>query len=70
MKLSAPHLENLFIQNPGAEHSDAVGVDGGMVAPHEVFGDLLLAVDDDGDGLLLHTDGHTMPPKRDHNEVR
>lgn len=63
MKLSASHLENLFIQNPGAEHSDAVGVDRGIVAPQEGFGDLLLAVDNDGDSLLLHADGHAMPPK-------
>lgn len=61
-KPSAPHLENLLIQDPGSEHGDAVGVDGGPLAPEEGFDDLLLAVDDDGDGLLLHADGHAVPP--------
>lgn len=61
-KPSAPHLENLLIQDPGAEHGDAVGVDGGPLAPEEGFADLLLAVDNDGDGLLLHADGHAVPP--------
>lgn len=62
-KLSVPHLENLLIQDAGAEHSDAVGVNGRMLTPEEGFADLLLAVDNDGDGLLLHADGHTVPPK-------
>lgn len=56
------YLENFLIQNPGAEHGDAVSADGSLVTPQEVFGDLLLTVHDDGDRLLLHTDGHTVPP--------
>lgn len=62
------YLENLLIQNPGAEHGDAVGADGSLVTPQEVFGGLLLTVHDDGDRLLLHADGHTVPPAQSQGE--
>lgn len=64
------YLENLLIQDPGAEHSNAIGADGTVVTPEERLGDLLLTVDNDGDRLLLHTDGHTMPPGERHNKER
>lgn len=64
------YLENLLIQDPGAEHGDAVGVDGSVVAPQELFGDPLLTVYNDGDRLLLHADGHAVPPGQGHNEKR
>jgi len=64
------YLENLLIQKPGAEHSDAAGADGGTVASEERLGDLLLTVYDDGDRLLLHADGHTVPPGQSHEKQR
>lgn len=64
------YLENLLIQDPGAENGNAVGVDGGMVTPEELFGDLLLTVYNDGDILLLHADGHTVPPGRGYSKER
>lgn len=33
-----------------------------MVTPVQGLSDLLIAVYNDGDGLLLNTDGHTVPP--------
>ncbi len=76
LKLTWPHspahwkcyLENLLIQDPGAEHGNAVGVDGSVVTPEETFGDLLLTVYNDGDCLLLHTNGHTVPPGEGRNK--
>ena len=59
------YLENVLIQEPGTEHSDAVGVDGGMVAPGKRLGDLLFTVHNDGDILLLHTDSNAVPPCKD-----
>lgn len=56
------YLEKLFVENPGAKHRDAIRADGSVVASEESFGDLLLAVDNDGDRLLLHADGHAVPP--------
>lgn len=41
-----------------------------MVTPEERLDDLLLTVYDDGDCLLLHTDGHTMPPGQKKTEKR
>lgn len=64
------YLENLLIQDPGPEHGDTVGVDGSLVTPEERLGDLLLTVDDDGDRLLLHTDGHAMPPGQGHKKQK
>lgn len=62
-KLSFPHLENLLIQDPGAEHGDAIGQDRRSLTPEERFADLLFAVHDDGDGLLFDADGHSVPPE-------
>lgn len=62
------YLKNLLIQDPGAEHSDAVGVDGSLVTPGERLGDLLLTVYNDSDCLLLHADSHTVPPDQRHNK--
>lgn len=56
------YLEHFLIQESRAEHGDAIGVNGSMVTPEQRFGDLFFTVDDDGDRLLLHTDGHTVPP--------
>lgn len=39
-----------------------------MVTPEERFSDLLLAVYSDGDSLLLHADGHTVPPGQGHKK--
>lgn len=62
------YLEDLLIQKPGAKHGDAFGVNDGALAPREGLGDLLLTVHDDGDRLLLHTDGNAVPPGQGHNK--
>ncbi|TNN88412.1 hypothetical protein EYF80_001194 [Liparis tanakae] len=47
--------------NSGTKDSDAVCIDGGVVAPVEGPGNLLLTVHDDGDTFLFHADSYTMP---------
>ena len=56
-----PYLKDLLVQNPGAEHSDALCVDDSPVASGQRPGHLLLTVHKDGDSLLLNTDGHAVP---------
>lgn len=64
---SCVYLKDFLVKDPGSEHSDPVGVNRGTVTPEEGFGDLLFTVHDDGNSLLLHADGHTMPPVRGNN---
>lgn len=55
------YLIDFLVQNPGAEHGDALGADDRAVASGQRPGQLLLTVDDDGDAFLLHADGHAVP---------
>lgn len=69
-QLTTLYLEDLLIQDPGAKHGNAIGVDGSVVTPGQRLDDLLLTVYNDSDRLLLHTDSHTVPPGRGHNKEK
>lgn len=56
------YLKHLLVQNPGPKHRDAVCADYRFITSVQRLGDFLLTVDDHGDGFLLHTDRHTVPP--------
>lgn len=62
-RYAVPYLKHFLIQDSGAEDGDALCVDDGPVASGQRPGHPLLTVHDDGDALLLHADGHTMPPE-------
>lgn len=57
-----PHLKHVLVQDPGAEHDDAVGVDHGVVAAVQELGGLLLTVQDQGDVLPVDAERDSVPP--------
>lgn len=57
------HLENLLIEESGSEHSDAVGVDLGLVASGQGAGHLLLAVQQQSHVFLGNGESNAMPPR-------
>lgn len=65
-----PYLKDFLIQDSGAKDSNAFCVDNGLVASGEGSGHLLLTVHDDGDTLLLHADGDTMPSVQQVRKMR
>lgn len=56
-----PYLKDFLIQDSGAKDSYALCVDDSLVASSERPGHLLLTIHNDGDTLLLHADGYTVP---------
>jgi len=64
-----PYFKDFLIQDSGSKDSNAFCVDDGLVASAEGPGHLLLTVHNDGDTLLLHTDGYTMPSVQQGSKV-
>lgn len=58
------YLKHFLIQNPGAEHDDAVDVYHGVVTAVQEFGGLLFAVQDQGDIFLVDTESNSVPPAK------
>lgn len=56
-----PYLKDLLIQDSGPKDSDALRVDNRPVTSAERLGHLLFTVHNNGNALLLHADGHTVP---------
>lgn len=54
-------LKHFHIQYAGAKDNDAISVNEWVVAAPQILGGLLLAVQYQGDVLLMHTDGHAVP---------
>ena len=68
-KISLSYLKDLLIQDSGAEDSNALCVDDGLVTSAKRPGHLLLTVHNDGDALLLHADSDAMPPVQRENNT-
>lgn len=60
-KLLDVTLEDFFIQDAGTEDDHAMGVQHRTGASGEGPGDALLAVNNEGDRLALHSHTHTVP---------
>lgn len=54
-------LEYFIIQNPRAEHEDAINIYYGVVTAVEELHNLLLAVKDQGDIFPVDTDSNSVP---------
>lgn len=54
-------LKQLVIQDPSTKDNDAIEIDHGVVTAAEGLGDFLLAVQDQGDVLLVDTEGNPVP---------
>lgn len=54
-------LKDVFIQNPGAEHNDAIGVDHGVVTAVQEFRGLLFTVQDQSDVFLVDAERNSVP---------
>lgn len=59
------HLKDFFIQYPGSKYYNSLGIDDGVRAPQQLLAGLLFTVQNEGDGLLVHTDCHSMPSARE-----
>lgn len=58
------YLKDFFIKYSSSKHYNSFGIDDGVGASEQLLGGLLFTVQNEGDGLLVHTDGHSMPPGR------
>lgn len=58
------YLKDFFIKYSSSKHDNSFGIDDGVGASEQLLGGLLFTVQNEGDGLLVHTDGHSMPPGR------
>lgn len=58
------HLKHVLVQNPRAEHNDAVSVYQGVVTAVQELGGLLFTVQDQGDILLVDAERNSMPPAK------
>ena len=56
------YLKDFFIKYSGSKDYDSLGVHDGVGTALQSLGGLLLTVQEEGDGLLVHADGHAMPP--------
>lgn len=56
------YLKDFFIKYPGSKHYNSFGINDGVGVPEQLLRGLLFTVQNEGDGLLVHTDGHSMPP--------
>lgn len=59
------YLKDFLIKYPGSEHHDSSGVDDGVSAPEQPLGGPLFTVQNEGDGLPVHADGHSVPPGKE-----
>lgn len=57
-------LKHFLVQNPGAEHNDAVDVYHRVVAAVQELGRLLFTVQDQGDILLVDAESDSVPPAK------
>ncbi len=58
------YLKDFFIKYSSSKHYNSLGIDDGVGASQQPLGCLLFTVQNEGDGLFVHTDGHSMPPER------
>lgn len=58
------YLKDFFIKYSSSKHYNSLGIDDGVGASEQLLGGLLFTVQNEGDGLLVHTDGHSMPSKK------
>lgn len=65
IKYTKAYLKNLFIKYPRSKHYNSFGIDNRVGAPEQLLGGLLFTVQNEGDGLIVHTDGHSMPPEKE-----
>lgn len=56
------YLKDFFIQDTGTKDDHSMGVQHWMSTSGERPGDSLLAVNNEGDRLALHSHTHTVPP--------
>lgn len=61
----AAHLKHFLVQDPGAEHNDAVDIYNGVVAAVEELRGPLFTVEDQGDVLLVDTERYSVPPVKE-----
>lgn len=59
------YLKDFLIKYPGSKHHDSSGVDDGVSAPEQPLGGPLFTVQNEGDGLPVHADGHSVPPGKE-----
>ena len=62
------YLKDFFIKYSGSKDYDSLGVHDRVGTALQPLGGLLLTVQDESDGLLVHTDGHAMPPGREETQ--
>lgn len=58
------YLKDFFIKYPCSKDYNSLGIDDGVGASEQLLGGLLYTVQNEGDGLLVHTDGHSMPSEK------
>lgn len=56
------YLKDFFIKYSSSKHYNSFGIDDGVGASEQLLGGLLFTVQNESDGLLVHADGHSMPP--------
>lgn len=56
------YLEDFFIKYSSSKHYNSFGINDGVGASKQLLVDLLFTVQNEGDGLLVHADCHSMPP--------
>lgn len=62
--LCAAYLKDFFVKYSSSKHDNSFGINDGVWASEQLLGGLLFTVQNEGDGLLVHTDGHSMPPRK------
>lgn len=55
------YLKYVFVQQPCPKHSDALCADSSIVPTEQIHRLFLLAIQVEGHGLVLHTEGYPVP---------
>lgn len=56
------YLKDFLIKYSSSKYDNSFSINDGSGASLKLLGGLLFTVQNEGDGLLMHTDGHSMPP--------
>lgn len=59
------YLKDFFIKYPCSKDYNPLGINDGVGASEQLLGGLLYTVQNEGDGLLVHTDGNSMPSEKE-----
>lgn len=58
------YLKDFFIKYSSSKDYDSLCINDRAGASEQFLGGLLFTVQKEGDGLFVHTDGHSMPPAK------